>query len=67
MRYNPILKPYKLLQQHHALPLWEGVLDKVLYREAPPRSPLKYHSDRKGTPFVYLLLKKYGTAFTYLV
>ena len=28
---------------------------------------LRYHFDRKGTPFVYLLLTKYGTPFTYLV
>ena len=34
--YNPILKPCKLLQKHHGLPLGEGVLNKVLYREAPP-------------------------------
>ena len=32
-----------------------------------PYKPLKYHSDRKGTPFVHLLLTKYGTTpFTYL-
>ena len=55
MRYNPILKPCKLLQQPHGLPPGgEGVLNKVLYREAPPRGPtpypaMKYHSDRKGT------------------
>ena len=28
---------------------------------------LQYHFDRKGTPFVYLLVTKYGTPFTYLV
>ena len=29
---------------------------------------LRYHFDRKGTPFVYLLLTKYGTVpFTYLM
>ena len=64
------MKPCKLLQQHHALPPGEGVLNKVLYREALPGgkipSPaMKYNSDRKGTP--YLLLTKYGTTpFTYL-
>ena len=51
-------------QQHHALPPGEGVLNKVLYREALPGGKIpypamKYHSDRKGTP--YLLLTKYGT------
>ena len=71
MRYNSILKPCKLLQQHHALPLGQGVLNKVLYRKAPPQGPtpypLKYHFDTKGTPFVYLSLTKYGTGpFTYL-
>ena len=53
--YNPILKQCKLLQQHHALPPGEGVPNKVLYRAAPPRGPtpypLKYHYDRKGSPF----------------
>ena len=29
--------------------------------------PMKYHFDRKRTPFLYLLLTKYGTPFTYLV
>ena len=46
-----------------------GVLNKVLYGEAPPRGPTPYpfiyHFGRIGTPFVYLLLKK-GTPFTYL-
>ena len=34
-------------------------------QEAPPQGPtpypLKYHFDRKGTTYVYLLLTKYGT------
>ena len=53
--------------------LSSGFLWGVIYREAPPWGPtpypaMKYHSDRKGTPFVYLLLTKYGTVpFTYLV
>ena len=46
-----------------------GVLNKVVYGEAPPRGPTPYpfiyHFGRKGTPFIYLLLKK-GTPFTYL-
>ena len=46
-----------------------GVLNKVLYGEAPPQGPtpypFKYLFGRKGTPFIYLLLKK-GTPFTYL-
>ena len=46
-----------------------GVLNKVLYEEAPPRGPTPYpfiyHFGRKGTPFIYLLLKK-DTPFTYL-
>ena len=75
MRYNSILKPCKLLQQHHALPLGEGVLNKVLYRNAVPRGPtpypLKYYFDTERTPFVYLHLRTkymYGTGpFTYLV
>ena len=29
-------------QQHHGLLLGEGVLNKVLYREAPPRGPTPY-------------------------
>ena len=36
-----------------------GVLNKVLYGEAPPRGPTPYpfiyHFGRKGTPFIYLL------------
>ena len=28
MRYNPILKPCKVLQQHHALPLGERVFNR---------------------------------------
>ena len=55
------------------LPLYPGggggVLNKVLYGEAPPRGPTPYpfiyHFGRKNTPFIYLLLKK-GTPFTYL-
>ena len=47
----------------------EGVLNKALYGEAPPRCPTPYpfiyHFGRKGTPFIYLLLTK-GTPFTYL-
>ena len=47
-----------------------GVLDKCLYREAPPRGPTPYPVytifHEKGTPFVYLLLTN-GTPFTYLV
>ena len=35
---------------------------KVLYEESLPRGPapcpFEYHLDRKGTPFVYLYLKK---------
>ena len=46
-----------------------GVLNKVLYGEAPPRGPTLYpfiyHFGRKGTPFIYLLLKE-GTPFTHL-
>ena len=38
-------------QQHHALPSGEGVLNKVLYREALPRGPapypMKYHKFQK--------------------
>ena len=45
-----------------------GLLNKVLYGEAPPRGPNPYLLytifDRKGTPFVYLPLKN-GTPFTY--
>ena len=41
-----------------------GLLNKVLYEEAPPRVSTPYPYiynifDRKGTPFVYLLLKWY--------
>ena len=45
-----------------------GLLNKVLYGEAPPRGPIPYpficHYDRKRAPFVYILLT-YGTPFTY--
>ena len=47
-----------------------GVLEQVLYGEAPPRDltpyPFIYHFFKKGTPFVYLLLEK-GTLFIYLL
>ena len=46
-----------------------GVLNKVLYREAPPRGPTPYpfiyHFGRKGTLFIYLLLKKVFLSHTY--
>ena len=46
-----------------------GVLNKVLYGEAPPRGPTPYpfihHFGRKGTPFIYLLLKKVPLSHTY--
>ena len=46
-----------------------GVLNKVLYGEAPPRGPTPYpfiyHFGRKGTPFTYLLLKKVPLSHTY--
>ena len=46
-----------------------GVLNKVLYGEAPPRSPTPYpfiyHFGRKGTPFIYLLLKRVLLSHTY--
>ena len=38
-------------------------LNKVLYAEAPPRGPTPY--DRKGTPFIYLLLKKVPLLHTF--
>ena len=39
-----------------------------LYMEGLIFGILQYHFDRKGTPFVYLLVTKYGTVpFTYLV
>ena len=45
---------------------WAGVLNKVLYTEAPPRGPPFTHLytifDREDSPFVYL-----PTPFTYLV
>ena len=45
------------------------VLNKVLYGEAPPRGPTPYHFiyyfGRKGTSFIYLLVKK-ATPFRYL-
>ena len=46
-----------------------GVLNKVLYRKTPPQGPtpyrIIYHFGRKGTPFIYLLLKK-GTPLKHL-
>ena len=46
-----------------------GVLNKVVYGEAPPRGPTPYpfiyHFGGKGAPFIYLLLKT-GTPFTHL-
>ena len=50
-------------QQHHALPLGEGVLNKVLYREAPPRGPtpypLKYHKIPKISPGAYIFQRPF--------
>ena len=50
-------------QQHHALPLGEGVLNKVLYREALPRGPapypMKYHKISKISPGAYIFQKPF--------
>ena len=51
--------------------MWGRVHNKVLYEEAPPWGPTPYPFiyflfNRKGTPFVYLLLTT-GTTFTYLL
>ena len=50
-------------QQHHALPSGEGVLNKVLYREAPPRGPtpnaLKYRKIPKISPGAYIFQKPF--------
>ena len=63
MRYNPILKPCKLLQQHHGLSLGEGVLNKVLYREVLPRGPtpypMKYHKIPKTSPGAYIFQRPF--------
>ena len=49
-------------QQHHALPSGEGVLNKVLYREAlprgPPPYPMKYHKIPKISPGAYIIFSK---------
>ena len=46
-----------------------GVLTKFEYGEAPPGGPtpypFTYHFGRKGTPFIYLLLKKVPLLHTY--
>ena len=53
---------------HRSTLYWEwggGVLNKILYVEAAPRSnPLPLYFERNGTSFVYLLLPD-GTPFTY--
>ena len=50
-------------QQHHALPSGEGVLNKVLYREAlprgPPPYPMKYHKIPKISPGAYIFEKPF--------
>ena len=50
-------------QQHHALPPGEGVLNKVLYREAPPRGPapypLKYCKIPKISPGAYIFQRPF--------
>ena len=62
MRYNPILKPCKLLQQPHGFPPGgEGGTEQSSMGGSWPQGPtpypaMKYHFDRKGTPFIYLLL-----------
>ena len=46
----------------------EGTLNKVLYREAPPRGPItRLYTifDRKGTPFEYLPQKIVPLSYTY--
>ena len=57
-------------QDRSSLPVsYEVLYTGRLRSEVQPLThAMKYHSDRKGTPFVYLLLTKYGTTpFTYLV
>ena len=49
------------------LRFWGAYICRGLYTEGLIFGILPYHFDRKGTPFVYLLLTKYGTPFTYLV
>ena len=50
-------------QQHHALPPGEGLLNKVLYREALPRGPapypVKYHKIPKISPAAYIFQKPF--------
>ena len=50
-------------QQHHALPSGEGVLNKVLYREAPPwgptPNPLKYCKIPKISPGAYIFQRPF--------
>ena len=50
-------------QQHHALPLEEGVLNKVLYREAPSWGPtpypLKYRKIPKINPGAYIFQRPF--------
>ena len=50
-------------QQHHALPPGEGVLNKVLYREAPSWGPtpypLKYHKIPKISPGAYVFQRPF--------
>ena len=55
MRNNPILKPCKLLQQHHGLPPREPGYSTKFYTERLRPDvqltpyPMKNHFDRKGT------------------
>ena len=50
-------------QQQHALPLGEGVLNKVLYRVAQPRGPtpypLKYRKIPKISPRAYIFQRPF--------
>ena len=61
----------RLVENNYILPTnpGEGVLNKVLYEEAPPRGPTPYpfiyHFWSKGTPFIYPLLKKVPLSHTY--
>ena len=49
MRNNPILKPYKLLQQHHGLPPQSSIQRRLRPDVQLTPYPMKNHFDRKGT------------------
>ena len=66
-RFTPLMTQQLLARWVECVEFPPGVLNRILCGEAPPRNPTPYITlfDRKGYPFVYLLLTN-GTPFTSL-